>query len=75
MQKPDKIFLDSPNLLYALATVPVKIGTVREWTFEVGGENKSYSQIADIPDSYVLADDIETPHGNKIPLWMMGFLY
>lgn len=30
MQKPDKIFLDNPNLLYALALQAVKIGTARE---------------------------------------------
>ena len=45
------------------------------WTIEVGGSDKSYRQIADIQDSYVLADDIETPNGAKIPLWLIGFLY
>lgn len=43
--------------------------------FEIGGKNKNFSQIADIPDSYVIADDIETGLGNKIPLWLLGFLY
>lgn len=43
--------------------------------FEIEGKNKNFSQIADIPDSYVIADDIETGLGNKIPLWLMGFLY
>lgn len=43
--------------------------------FEIGGKNKNFSQIADIPDSYVIADDFETGLGNKIPLWLMGFLY
>lgn len=43
--------------------------------FEIGGKNKNFSQIADIPDSYVIADDIEAGLGNKIPLWLMGFLY
>ena len=43
--------------------------------FEIGGKNKNFSQIADIPDSYVIADDIETGLGNKIPLWLMGVLY
>lgn len=43
--------------------------------FEIGGKNKNFSQIADIPDSYVIADDIETGLGNRIPLWLMGFLY
>ncbi len=102
MQKPDKIYLENPNLIYTLATQPVKIGTVREcytinqlsnhhtieygknngdfkidgkWLFEVGGANKSYKQIANIPNSYILADDIETPIGNKIPLWLIGFTY
>ena len=30
MQKPDKILLENPNMLYALATMPVQIGTARE---------------------------------------------
>lgn len=101
LQKPDKIFLDNPNLLYALSDSQPKIGTVREafavnqlqyahtveyhnqgdfkvdgkWIFEVGGRRKSFEQIADIPDSYILADDIEYPRGNKLPLWMMGMTY
>ncbi|MBR5434946.1 MAG: AAA family ATPase [Bacteroidales bacterium] len=45
------------------------------WTFEVGGADKGFGQIANIHDSYVLADDIETPSGAKIPLWLLGFLY
>lgn len=102
MQKPDKIYLDNPNLLYALATTPVHIGTAREcftvnqlsfshtveygkssgdfkvdgkWTFEVGGEKKTFKQISEVPNSFVLADDIEYPRGNKLPLWMIGLLY
>ena len=102
MQKPDKIYLDNTNLLYALAGSRVNIGTIREcfavnqlkykhrveygrkkgdfkvdghWIFEVGGEDKSFDQIADMPNSYILADDIEMPYGNKLPLWLVGFLY
>ena len=26
-------------------------------------------------DSYVVNDDVETCAGNKIPLWLFGFLY
>ena len=44
-------------------------------TFEVGGSGKGFSQIKDMPDSYVAADDIEVGIGNKIPLWLFGFLY
>lgn len=102
MQKPDKIYMENPNLLYALGTPTTQIGTVREcfvvnqlshnhtieygkkqgdfkvdgkWTFEVGGEKKTFKQIADVPDSYILADDIETPQGNKLPLWIIGLTY
>ena len=43
--------------------------------FEVGGKNKNYKQIANITDSYVIADNIDVGMGNKIPLWMFGILY
>ena len=46
-----------------------------KWTFEVGGRGKRFGQIADIPDSFVVSDDLETGFGNKIPLWLFGFLY
>jgi len=45
------------------------------YTFEVGGKNKSFKQIKDIENSYVASDDIEVGFGNKIPLWLFGFLY
>ncbi len=101
MQKPDKIFIHNPNMLYALAENS-QIGTVRECfvvnqlsvhhnveyektvgdfkidgsvTFEVGGERKSFEQIADVPDSYILADNLEYPVGKKLPLWLAGLTY
>jgi len=43
--------------------------------FEVGGKNKKFTQIKDIPNSYVVANDLEIGYGNKIPLWMFGFMY
>lgn len=46
-----------------------------KYTFEIGGKNKSYKQIKDVENSYVVADDIEIGFGNKIPLWLFGFLY
>ena len=101
MQKPDKIYVHNPNILYALGSRE-NIGTVRECFFvnqlskghtveygktsgdflidgritvEVGGKDKSFEQIADIPDSYVFADEMEFPVGKKLPLWLAGFLY
>ena len=102
LQKPDKIFLENTNLLYALSISDVQIGTVREtfvvnqlmynhrveygkkygdfkvdgkWIFEVGGANKTFEQIANIPNSYILADDMEYSVRNKLPIWIVGFLY
>ena len=46
-----------------------------EWLFEVGGKGKSFDQIRDQPRSYVAYDDVEVGSGNKIPLWLFGFLY
>ncbi len=45
------------------------------YLFEVGGKGKSFDQIADIADSYLAVDDTEIGHGNRIPLWLFGFLY
>lgn len=46
-----------------------------KYLFEIGGRNKGFSQISNISNSYVAADEIETGFGNKIPLWLFGFLY
>lgn len=43
--------------------------------FEVGGKRKTFEQIADVSDSYLAVDDIEVGFGNRIPLWLFGFLY
>ncbi|NOQ29841.1 MAG: AAA family ATPase [Helicobacteraceae bacterium] len=42
---------------------------------EVGGKNKTFEQIKDIPNSFVVADDLEVGFRNKVPLWLFGFLY
>ncbi len=46
-----------------------------KFLFEVGGRNKGFSQIKDIENSFITFDDVEIGHGNKIPLWLFGFLY
>ena len=102
LSKPDKVYLENPNIMYALAPTKVEIGTLREvfavgslsethtveygksqgdfnvdgkYTFEIGGRNKNFTQIAGIKDSYIFADDWDIPDGAKLPLWMLGFLY
>ncbi len=100
LSRPEKIYCDNTNLMYALTPRADK-GTAREtfffnqvrvsheishppagdflvdgrYLFEIGGEGKGFAQIKDIPDSYVVADDIELGLGGKIPLWLFGFLY
>lgn len=45
-----------------------------EYVFEVGGASKTSKQLKGA-SGYVVADDIELGQGNKIPLWLFGFLY
>jgi len=45
------------------------------YTFEVGGAKKSFAQIANKENSFIAADNMELGVGNKIPLWLFGFLY
>jgi len=46
-----------------------------KYIVEIGGAKKSYKQIKDIKNSFIIADDIEIGSGSKIPLWLFGFLY
>ena len=45
------------------------------YLFEVGGKGKTFEQIKDLPNSFIAYDDVEVGRGNKIPLWLFGFLY
>ena len=102
LQKPDKIYMENPNMLHALATTQVNEGTEREvffvnqlsakhvveysktsadftidhqYTIEVGGQSKDGKQIAGLANGYIASADEEYVLGNKIPLWLFGFLY
>lgn len=44
-------------------------------TIEVGGPDKTFEQVADLPNSYILADRIEFAVGKKLPLWIAGLVY
>ena len=46
-----------------------------KYIFEIGGRGKEFSQIKDIPNSFLALDDTEIGFGAKIPLWLFGFLY
>ena len=56
----------------------VKSGDViidHKYTFEVGGKSKGGKQIATSENAYIIADDYDYPMGNKLPLWLFGFMY
>lgn len=101
LQKPEKIYLQNPNLAFALSSSEPNVGNLREtffmnqmqvsyqvtlpkfgdfmvddqFVFEIGGPNKTAQQIQGIPNAYLALDQIKTGLGNKIPLWLFGFLY
>lgn len=101
MQKPEKIYLQNPNLVWLYSENRPETGNVREtffisqlrtrykvtssrfadfmvddtWTFEIGGSDKTSEQIRGVPNSWIAADGIEGGTGNKVPLWLFGFLY
>lgn len=101
LQKPDKIYLENTNLMYAFSPGNVNKGNVREtffvnqlgeshlveyaehadftvdgrYVFETGGFSKTSKQLINKIEGFVVADDIDYGSGNRIPLWLFGFLY
>ncbi|PCJ15989.1 MAG: hypothetical protein COB02_17315 [Candidatus Cloacimonadota bacterium] len=47
----------------------------KDYIFEVGGKNKTFRQIKDQKNSYLVVDCDYSVVKNKIPLWLFGFLY
>lgn len=48
----------------------------RQAVFEIGGKNKTRSQLKDVKEpSYLVKDDILQPLQGEIPLFLFGFLY
>ena len=45
------------------------------YVFEVGGTSKTSKQIQGVPNAYLAIDGMEGGVGNRIPLWLFGFLY
>ena len=74
--KRETFFANQLNSI-ANVTIPKKGDFLVDgkFLFEVGGNSKTFDQIANIPDSYLAIADIETGSGNRIPLWMFGLLY
>jgi predicted AAA+ superfamily ATPase len=71
----ETFFVNQLNAISDVVLAPKGDFMVDKYTFEVGGKNKTFEQIKDIPHNFVVADDIEIGHKNKIPLWLFGMLY
>jgi predicted AAA+ superfamily ATPase len=98
-KKPERVYLQNPNLLYAISMgTPTKealnetfflnqiqkkhqiLGNGKnneflidnQYTFKIGN-NKRIS--ASDNQAYVLVDMEEVGGGNRIPIWLFGFLY
>ena len=48
---------------------------IGDYTFEIGGKSKGKKQIKDVPNGYVVKDDIEYGFGRTLPLWTFGMMY
>ena len=46
-----------------------------KYTFEVGKAYKTFKLIADLPNFFILADNIEYNTVKKLPLWIVGLTY
>lgn len=101
ISKPEKLYMQNPNLLKIFTDQVPNKGTIREvffanqlrnsnkinytpkgdflvndkYIFEIGGKDKTYHQIANLPHSFIAADDVLTGVKNKVPMWLFGFLY
>ena len=101
LQKPEKIYLENTNYMYAVIPEEPNKGNLREtffmnqlndkhtltysdtgdftvdhrYIFEIGGKKKGASQIEGVKNAFIVSDDLGIGYGNKIPLWLFGFLY
>lgn len=48
---------------------------VGKYIFEVGGKNKTFKQIQDVEDAFLVIDTDFTTHKKKVPLWVFGLFH
>ncbi|HMT72225.1 MAG: ATP-binding protein [Saprospiraceae bacterium] len=100
LTKPDKIYFENTNLLYAFDVASVNTGTIREtfvmntlsrnglvstptkgdfmidekYVIEVGGANKSFHQLAGMPNAILVKEGIIRGGKGIIPMWLLSLL-
>ena len=79
--KPDKgnlretFFFNQTRVQNNVLASRVSDFTIGDYTFEIGGRKKGKQQIEDVPNGYIVKDDIEYGHHNVVPLWAFGLNY
>ncbi|MGY4383059.1 putative AAA+ superfamily ATPase [Pedobacter sp. UYP24] len=80
--QPDKGNIRETFLLNQLVNTGMEVNAPAEGDFfisgltiEVGGKSKSFKQLKNADSYLVAADDIEIGFGDRVPLWLFGFLY
>ena len=71
----ETVFFSSMAVNHTVASAHSGDFRVGQYTFEVGGRNKTGRQVKDLPNSYIVKDDIERKGWREIPLWSFGFNY
>ena len=71
----ETFFYNQTRVVSEVISSKVSDFVIGERTFEVGGKKKGAKQIEDVPNGYIVKDDIEYGHGISIPLWTFGLLY
>src|SRR5690606_37691024 len=100
LTKPDKVFFENTNILYAFDKHSKNTGTIREtfvlhalsraglvstpakgdflmdkkYTIEVGGINKTFHQLAGMPNPILIKEGIVKGSNEILPMWTLGFL-
>lgn len=81
-ETPDKGNIRETFVLNQLFNAGLKVTLPEEGDFrvdgltlEVGGKGKNHAQVKHLDRYLVVSDDIETGAGNKVPIWLFGFLY
>lgn len=71
----ETFFQNQMRVEYDVSVSRISDFKIGDYTFEVGGKDKSQKQIESIPNGIVVKDDIEFGNDNIIPLWHFGLTY
>jgi predicted AAA+ superfamily ATPase len=71
----ETVFYNQLRVENKVYSSPYSDFSIKNMTFEIGGKSKGRKQIENIPNSYIVKDDIEYGYQNVIPLWAFGMNY